>query len=386
MPAFSGSDDVRAIIRRNVDSACSEGRRAQLPVPALRVEEHTGSRYEDPLAIDQEWRQLARQASASPFEYPDWFFHWHEAFGRGRFRTLTARDAGRLTGVIALDATRLILRSAANTHTPRFAIVAAAESARKSLSERLIRLHPFISLTSLEGTDADDLVRVARQIGSHVSQTTAHASPFVSIDRTWDRYAGSRSTKLLADLERRTRRLEEQHGPVALEVLDSFAEDATLEADLAAGFALEPSGWKAEQRTAIVSEPGARRFYEGIAAWTAREGWLRLVFLRAGERRVAFHFALEHDRVYYLLKGGYDPEFRQAAPGRLLARLTLARAFELRLERYEFLGAPEAWKLEWTDSVRTLHNVQVFAPSATGRALRTASAAARLGRRLRTAR
>jgi CelD/BcsL family acetyltransferase involved in cellulose biosynthesis len=386
MPTFSGSDGVvRAIIRQNVDSACSEVRRAHLPVPALRDEEHTESRCEDPLAIEEEWRELARR-SASPFEYPDWFFHWHDAFGRGRLRALTARDAGRLTGVVALDVARPILRSAANAHTPRFAVVAATASARQSLSERLVRLHPFVSLTSLDARDADEIVRAARQTGSHLARATVATSPFVPIDQAWDRYLDSRSTKMLADLERRTRRLEEQLGPVALEVLDSFADDATLQDALATGFALESSGWKAEQRTAIVSESGTRRFYEQIAAWTAREGWLRLVFLRAGARRVAFHFALEHDRVYYLLKGGYDPDFRQAAPGRLLARLALARAFELRLERYEFLGGPESWKLEWTENVRTLHSIQVFAPSAIGRALRTASAVARLGRRLRAAR
>jgi hypothetical protein len=46
----------------------------------------------------------------------------------------------------------------------------------------------------------------------------------------------------------------------------------------------------------------------------------------------------------------------------------IERAFQIGLSSYEFLGADEPWKLEWTDTVRERSLVQVFAPSLPGKA------------------
>jgi CelD/BcsL family acetyltransferase involved in cellulose biosynthesis len=69
-----------------------------------------------------------------------------------------------------------------------------------------------------------------------------------------------------------------------------------------------------------------------------------------------------------LLKGGYDSEFHRYAPGKLLVHEMLERAFSSGLERFEFLGQPEPWKLEWTHDTRVLLLVDAFAPSLRGRA------------------
>ena len=45
---------------------------------------------------------------------------------------------------------------------------------------------------------------------------------------------------------------------------------------------------------------------------------------------------------------------------------TLERAFERRLATFEFLGADEPWKLEWTSQVRERVVCQAFAPSPAG--------------------
>jgi CelD/BcsL family acetyltransferase involved in cellulose biosynthesis len=147
---------------------------------------------------------------------------------------------------------------------------------------------------------------------------------------------------------------------------DVYNGDERLEELLAEGFELEASGWKADERTAIVSRPETLRFYRDIARWAAELGVLRLAFLRLDGRPLAFSLALEHAGVYYVLKGGYDPTFRHYAPGILLRHELLARAFAERLDRYEFLGADEPWKLAWTSTAHERFRFVAYASSATG--------------------
>jgi CelD/BcsL family acetyltransferase involved in cellulose biosynthesis len=111
-----------------------------------------------------------------------------------------------------------------------------------------------------------------------------------------------------------------------------------------------------------------------LAEWAAARGTLRLAFLRLGGRAIAFQLALQEARRYYFLKGGYATEYARFAPGKLLVQATLERAYGERLESFEFLGAAEPWKLEWTDTVRERVLVEAFAPSVAGvvdRAART---------------
>ncbi len=68
----------------------------------------------------------------------------------------------------------------------------------------------------------------------------------------------------------------------------------------------------------------------------------------------------------YFIKGGFEPEFRKLAPGTLLIEEVLSYAFARNLRTYEFLGFPEPFKLDWTDSLRDRDLLQVFAPTAAG--------------------
>ena len=110
--------------------------------------------------------------------------------------------------------------------------------------------------------------------------------------------------------------------------------------------------------------------------WASENGWLRLSFLRVGEQAVAFQYGFEAGGTYYFLKGGYDPEYRRFAPGKLLLRALLERAFATGLRSFDFLGADDPFKLEWSATAYDLKLVQAFSRSPLGAAewvaLRTA--------------
>jgi len=186
--------------------------------------------------------------------------------------------------------------------------------------------------------------------------------PYVAVDGDWPGYERQLSSRLLRDLRRRRRKLETQ-GTVAVQVLDGRERLGEL---LAEGFRLESSGWKATGGSAILSRPATQRFYTDVARWASDRGWLRLAFLRVDERPIAFQLGIEEGGTYYFLKGGYDPAYQAAAPAKLLLQAMLQRAHALGLDRFDFVGGDEPWKLEWTDSCRERVLLHAFAPSAAG--------------------
>ena len=277
---------------------------------------------------------------------------------------LAARGNGRLHGVLPLERRHRALASPANWHTPEFAPLTDGADAARALARSLFAAGcRRVTLAFVTEGDAIDACRTAATAAHcRLIVRTLERSPYVPVSGDWAAYEARRDSKLLRELRRRRRRLEEQ-GRLSLEVADGGAR---LDELLDEGFAVEAAGWKGQAGTAILSERGAERFYRSVARWAAARGSLRLAFLRLDARPLAFDFGIEEDSVHYLLKTGYDPAYRAFAPGMLLRREMLSRAFLLGLARYELLGADEPWKLSWAESTRARNLMQAFAASPLG--------------------
>ena len=242
----------------------------------------------------------------------------------------------------------------------------AAPDALPELADALFTRRPHrIALQFVDAEEAGSKAcrAAAERAGYRIQVRTLERSPYINTDGGWDEYCRERSTKLFRELRRRRRRLESE-GRFELEVHDGREG---LDELLDEGFQVESAGWKADAGSAIASQPETQRFYREIASWAAGRNWLRLAFLRLNSKPFAFDFAIEHDGVHYLLKTGYDPASSRFAPGMLLRHEMIARAFGEGLRSYEFLGADEPWKLEWTSAVRRRDLFQAFAPTARGR-------------------
>jgi CelD/BcsL family acetyltransferase involved in cellulose biosynthesis len=321
--------------------------------------------YESVDALGGEWDALVEQTRGLPWLRPGWVGAWWRAFGDGALRIIATRDQGRLTGVLPLYERRGVLSSTTNWHTPEFGAVTAAGEASE-LMAGVMSLRPrrlVLSWLEAERPGFAECSRVASDRGYRLLVRTIERSPYVGTSGDWERYEGTLSSKLLRELRRRRRRLESR-GELSLEVSSGKEGLAEL---LDQGFRIEAAGWKGERGMAIDSKPATREFYREVASWAAGLGLLRLAFLRLDGLPFAFDYAIEENGVHYLLKTGYDPEFRADAPGQLLRYLMIRRAFEEGLESYEFLGADEPWKLEWADTVRERRVLQAFAPTPAGR-------------------
>jgi CelD/BcsL family acetyltransferase involved in cellulose biosynthesis len=329
-------------------------------MPEMRVETRNSVG-----ALTAEWEELANSVTAEPWVRPGWVEPWWEAFGAGGLRILALRRDGRLAGVLPLMEDDGVVRSTSNWHTPEFGLLAAQEELA-DLAQALVELRPRrIWFAFVDPGDAGIAAcrAAAEAAGYRTLERTLEESPYVSTEGGWDAYRDGLGRKLASELRRRRRRLDEE-GRFSFEVADGREQLPGL---LDEGFAVEAAGWKGEQSKAISSRSETLAFYRNVAEWAAERDWLRLAFLRLDGRPFAFDFCIEADGIHYLLKTGFDPAYGRFAPGMILRYEMLARAFSIGLRSYEFLGADEPWKLQWTRTTRRRTLFQAFAPTPRGR-------------------
>jgi CelD/BcsL family acetyltransferase involved in cellulose biosynthesis len=315
--------------------------------------------------IADEWDGLVDRTGSPPYLRAGWFGAWWGAFGRGAPQILTVRR-DRLVGVLPLRRRGGALVSATNVHTPGFGLLAEDGAAVRALTEALYAERPrTVALDHLAAHDCalDALRTAATDAGHRVLVHPLQRSPYAALS-PGDDVDERLGRKRARNLRRFARRLAAV-GPVEVDVSDGRERLGEL---LDEGFRLEASGWKSARGTAIASRAETQRFYTALAGWAADEGLLRLAFLRAAGRGVAFQFALQDASGYYVLKSGYDPDFAHCAPGRLLMRAMLAKAIAAGLPRFDLLGGDDGWKHEWAPEGCERLLVRTFARTPAGAA------------------
>lgn len=224
----------------------------------------------------------------------------------------------------------------------------------------------------------DHLRRVYRWGGLIISRPVSGA-PWIPLDAGWMHP----ETRLAAGLRSailRARRAAERLGPITCEVASPTAGE--LAPLLAAAFDVEAAGWKGRQGSALVLDAERGAFYRRYAARAARQGALRLCFLRIGGRPAAMQFAVEWGNRFWLLKIGFDESFAKCSPGSLLMVETIRYAAARGLQSYEFLGTDQPWTRLWTPLVHPCLSLLVYPAGARGMAALAADVAATASRRL----
>jgi CelD/BcsL family acetyltransferase involved in cellulose biosynthesis len=311
----------------------------------------------EPLA--REWDELADRAAAPPFLRPGWVAAWAAAFVQSPVRVAALRRDGELVAVVPLMFGHSVVRSPTNWHTPVFGPVVRDGDAAARLSSWLVGLGKRrISLDFVDPTTSATQAFEAAARGAHYRPTSRVRlrSPYLELAGMRDGAEQLLTAKRRSNLRRQCRRLS-RLGEVTLDVQDG-RED--LDRRLTEAFAVEGSGWKAARGSAITSRAETLRFYRDVAAWAAGRGWLRIVLLRCGGRPIACDIGIDAHGSHYLVKTGYDPEFRNYGPGVVLRRDAITRAAEAGLATYEFLGHVTPTKLEWSERCRERVLLQAF--------------------------
>lgn len=357
----------------------ADGRAAGAQGPTAAVETVRGR--EAFLKLKAAWdRALVAGPDPSPALEHDLLRLWLESFApSSEPLALLAREGGQLEAglVLRVDGSTVdgvpvrLARGLANAHSTRGGLLLGARGAQALgavVRQALALPWDVLELRDVpcEGGLADQLAQALQEQGCTVASSRPMQSPYVPLPASREELEKRLDSHFRQNLRRRRRRLEE-HGPVALEVVTGLDG---LDAALEDAFAIEASGWKGREGSAIRARPETVGFYAGWARLLAREGRLRLCFLRVGDERVAFHFGHVTRGRYYLPKCAYSERYADQSPGQLLMAEVLERCIGERLESFEFLGFSMAWKREWTPLVRPHVCLAAFRPTWRGRAAR----------------
>jgi CelD/BcsL family acetyltransferase involved in cellulose biosynthesis len=327
------------------------------------------------LRLEAEWNDaVARAQIPHPFLRHEWIRTWWDSFGPStrsarsgqanrELHIIVVRDEGRIIAIAplmretalayGLPVRRLALL--ANDHTPRtdFVIADKPDEAYRAICDALLRdidQWDVLQLTQLLRTSTTVAVmsQFATQEGLPTGTWKSSDSPYLELTGTWDSYWASLSSKFRSNVRNRLSRLK-QVGEPALEVL---ADRADIAAACDDAWRLEASGWKDQEGTSICSDTAVRRFYTLLAERAAACGWLRLVFLTVGGRRIAVSYGGVYEDRLFLFKTGYDREFHTCSPFKLLTYFAAQEGFARGLREIDFLGDTEPWKQEWTPASR----------------------------------
>jgi CelD/BcsL family acetyltransferase involved in cellulose biosynthesis len=190
-------------------------------------------------------------------------------------------------------------------------------------------------------------------------------SPYLELTGTWDTYWGSLPAKFRSNVRNRLSRLTPLGEP-ALEIISDKTEIARACGDT---WRLEASGWKDKEGTSITSDPAVEKFYTLLAERAADRGWLQLLFLTVGGRRIAVSYSAMYDGRLFLLKTGHDREFHTCSPFKLLTYFAAQDGYANGLREIDFLGDTESWKQEWAQATRAHDWLFMFSNSRRARLL-----------------
>jgi CelD/BcsL family acetyltransferase involved in cellulose biosynthesis len=338
--------------------------------------------YERFVRLESEWNDAVRRASVPhPFLLHEWFRTWWDCFGANRqLHIVVVRDGAGIAAIAPLMSEQVHMYGVParkldflhNDHTPRAdCIVTGSPSAAYDALWNALRRTPghwdLLQLSRLpdDSPTLAALASLAHRDGCQTGTWRGDVSPYLTLAGTWDSYHASLSPKFRSNLRNRLSRLR-AFGEPRLEVVETAGEIANARED---ALRLEASGWKDESRTSISSDPAVHRFYTLLAERAAERGWLRLMFLSVGNRRIATAYGAQFDGRLFLFKTGYDPDYATCSPFKLLTCLAIQRAYAEGLRELDFLGNAEPWKLEWTDTSRPHDWLFVFADTMRARLL-----------------
>lgn len=338
--------------------------------------------YQSFVALEDDWNAAVERAQIpNPFLRHEWMRTWWDAFGGNReLYIIIVRDGTGIAGIAPLMRENALvyglpirrLALLANDHTPRadFIIAANHDETFRAIWDRLhegMNHWDVLQLTQLLRTSptAAAFRKIAASERLPTGTWSSSDSPYLQLTGSWDSYWASLSAKFRSNVRNRLTRAK-QIGELALEVL---TDKAAVESALNDVWRLEASGWKDRQGTSIASDAAVQQFYTLLAKRGVEHGWLRLLFLNAGGKRIAVSYSAVYDDRLFLLKTGHDREFHTCSPFKLLTYLAAEDSYARGLREIDFLGDTEPWKQEWTAAARAHDWLFLFSQSRRARLL-----------------
>lgn len=294
------------------------------------------------------WRVLAAAAiSPNPFADPDFVLPAARGLGVEDVAVLLVRDGTRWSAALPVRAVaswRGVPGRCLAVWRHRYCflgtpLVAGPDPAQAltALVSRGLRAGPCLGLEHIDaaGPLAEPLMRALAATARTV-ELEVFERPTLHRRALRERLDGGLSAHHRRELARKLRRLEGELG--AVELVDRSGDPAAYREFLA----LEHSGWKGANGSALACDPGHAGFFQELCQRFAAAGRLQLLSLQSERRVVAMMCNLLAGEVAFGFKIAFDERLARCSPG-----MQLQLAY---IERFRAGG----WS--WTDSCTNQDN------------------------------
>lgn len=322
--------------------------------------------------IADEWRDLcARTANDQPFYRPEWIRAHIRAFeSQPTVVLITVRVDGRPCLLLPLIEGRKIfsgvpvrmLRTPVNAHGGRFDAVKVnnphADAAIAAAWDTLKHLHGWDVLEFRDipaGSAVDQLLGEAQEGRHRIVAVPERPNPYVAVPSSPGLLELLPPNSRLRTKLRQSRRELSQRGTLTFSRVTAADRHA-----LDRFYALEASGWKGKEGSAIACSPQTRQFYDEIAESAARFGYFSLYMLELNGQLLAAHFSLTSGNRCYSPKVAFDEKFKRFAPGHLIVAEILKDCVARGISGFDITGPDDEWKMKWTNETRPVNHYYVF--------------------------
>lgn len=177
---------------------------------------------------------------------------------------------------------------------------------------------------------------------------------WIELQGSFEDYWASRSKDLRLNLRRRRNRLTEEGVDTELKMLTGAQDMAPA---IVRYGAMESSGWKGSQGTAVHPDNAQGRYYARALELASASGEASVHDYRFGEKSVAMDLCMQRGDMLVVLKTSYDESLKQSSPAFMLREEQLQQLFSTgTIRRVEFYGRFMEWHSRWTDKKRSLYH------------------------------
>jgi CelD/BcsL family acetyltransferase involved in cellulose biosynthesis len=328
--------------------------------------------------LADEWRDLLQRTSGDdPYSRPEWMLaHLRAYSAKANVVALSLRQSGNLSLVVPLLAEngtfsgiparklRIPLSMPGACSDLVMAPDINPEDAVHAVWEGLKSLPDWdvLELPSVyENTVMERLTHLAQKEGYHTGQWALPPLPWITLTGR-DIEKLPPSSTLRSRLRQGERKLNEL-GNLSLHTF-TRADSGVLQRF----YDLEASGWKGQEKSAILCDPRSHQFFNEVAQQSEKFGYLVFYFLELDGKLIAAHFSLTYRQRYYAPKIAYDEDYRQYRVGHLILSKIMHECAKQGISEYP-MGVIEEWKTEWTKESRARTFQCIFNKGARARLL-----------------
>lgn len=330
------------------------------------------------------WDELvAAMPRPTPFLLHGWLSAWwrHEGERRAELAVIVAHRGGRLVGAVPTCVSRhrrlRVTSFLGGVHSALADVLVRdgePEETALELSRRVAATRH--DLARLFGLPADS--RLARSLGGRLRTIERVEAPVLDLSPGWESVYRAKTDSKKRNLHKRRRRQLSELGD--LEVVRARTPEE-LERALDDAFRLHELRWAGRpDGSGFVTESG-RRFNRDALRALAADDRARIVLLHLDGRAIAFHYYVVFANRMFVYRLAFDPALHRYSPGLVNTLDALEWAGEEGLERVEYLGGGERYKLELSDGLEPLQEGIGLARTPTGAAVVAATLGAIRARR-----